>query len=148
MDYNQLGDNIKERGAIINIGDIRLDPVSHLVFKGNKKIELSHKEYSLLLYMIRNPNKILTREMIKENVFNNAVENNTFSNIVDVYINYLRKKIEIDGSKKMINTIRGKGYIFEIDFNDNKFSEDVAPYSRVENIADDITSTTPTYNLI
>ena len=101
----------KDRGAEIHFADLRLDPVSHKVWRGNKEIELTAKEYALLEYFIRNPNQVLTRTMIAEHVWDYSFD--SFTNIIDVYVNYLRKKIDRDFDRKLIHTVRGVGYVLK-----------------------------------
>ena len=101
----------KDRGAEIHFADLRLDPVSHKVWRANKEIELTAKEYALLEYLMRNPNQILTRTMIAEHVWDYTFD--SFTNIIDVYVNYLRKKIDRDFDKKLIHTVRGVGYVLK-----------------------------------
>ena len=98
-----------DRGAEIRFSDLRLDPVSHKVWRAGKEIELTSKEYGLLGYLMRNPNTVLSRAMIAEHVWDYAFD--SFTNIIDVYVNYLRKKIDRDFPTKLIHTVRGQGYI-------------------------------------
>jgi len=98
-----------DRGAEIRFADLRLDPVSHKVWRGSKEIDLTSKEYGLLEYLMRNPNSVLSRAMIAEHVWDYAFD--SFTNIIDVYVNYLRKKIDKDYPSKLIHTVRGQGYI-------------------------------------
>jgi len=99
----------QDRGAKIHFADLRLDPVSHKVWRGEKEIDLTAKEYGLLEYLMRNPNSVLSRAMIAEHVWDYAFD--SFTNIIDVYVNYLRKKIDRDYPVKLIHTVRGQGYI-------------------------------------
>lgn len=101
----------QDRGAEIRFADLRLDPVAHKVWRGNKEIELTAKEYALLEYFMRNPNQILTRTMIAEHVWDYTFD--SFTNIIDVYVNYLRKKVDRDYDKKLIHTVRGIGYVMK-----------------------------------
>ncbi len=101
----------KDRGAEIRFADLRLDPVAHKVWRGGKELELTAKEYALLEYMMRNPNQVLTRTMIAEHVWDYTFD--SFTNIIDVYVNYLRKKIDKDFDKKLIHTVRGVGYVLK-----------------------------------
>jgi heavy metal response regulator len=103
----------KDRGAEIRFADLRLDPVAHKVWRGSKEIELTAKEYALLEYLMRNPNQILTRTMIAEHVWDYTFD--SFTNIIDVYVNYLRKKIDKDFDKRLIHTVRGVGYVLKED---------------------------------
>jgi len=102
---------VHNRGAIINFEDVTIDPVNHWVWRNGQKIELTAKEYRLLLFMVQNANQVLSREMINKNAFDNTLDNN--SNIIDVYFSYLRNKIEKGFTDKLIYTVRGKGYILK-----------------------------------
>lgn len=97
------------QNSVIKIEDLEIDLVSHKVIRDGKIIELTNKEYLLLEYLVRNKDKIVTRTMILENVWN--IRFDTGSNVVDVFINYLRKKIDEGFSKRLIHTIRGRGYM-------------------------------------
>jgi len=99
----------QDRGAEIFFSDLRLDPVSHKVWRSGNEIDLTAKEYGLLEYLVRNPNTVLSRAMIAEHVWDYAFD--SFTNIIDVYVNYLRKKVDKDYSTKLIHTVRGQGYI-------------------------------------
>ncbi len=100
-----------DKGAELRFADLRLDPVTHKVWRKDKEIDLTAKEYGLLEYFMRNPNQVLTRTMIADHVWDYTFD--TFTNIIDVYVNYLRKKIDRDADKKLIHTVRGVGYIFK-----------------------------------
>ncbi|HTP66635.1 MAG TPA: response regulator transcription factor [Geobacteraceae bacterium] len=100
-----------DRGAEIRFADLRLDPVTHKVWRRDKEIGLTAKEYGLLEYFMRNPNKVVTRTMIADHVWDYTFD--SFTNIIDVYVNYLRKKIDRNAEKKLIHTVRGVGYIFK-----------------------------------
>ena len=97
-----------EKEPLLKIADLTLSPVTHKVTRGSKEIELTGKEYALLEYMMRNPDKVLTRTMISEHVWDYHFDSDT--NVVDVYVTYLRKKIDKDFEPKLIHTIRGVGY--------------------------------------
>lgn len=101
----------QDRGAEIRFADLRLDPVAHKVWRSSKELELTAKEYALLEYFMRNPNQILTRTMIAEHVWDYTFD--SFTNIIDVYVNYLRKKVDREAEKKLIHTVRGVGYILK-----------------------------------
>ena len=100
-----------DKGAELHYADLRLDPVTHKVWRKDKEIDLTAKEYGLLEYFMRNANQVLTRTMIADHVWDYTFD--TFTNIIDVYVNYLRKKIDRDADKKLIHTVRGVGYIFK-----------------------------------
>ncbi len=98
---------------VLKVADLTLSPITHKVKRGNKEIELTAKEYALLEYFMRNPNKVLTRTMISEHVWDYHFDSMT--NVIDVYVNYLRKKIDKGFEPKLIHTIRGVGYILSPD---------------------------------
>lgn len=100
-----------DRGAELTFADLRIDPVTHKVWRGEKEIDLTAKEYGLLEYFMRNPNQVLTRTMIADHVWDYTFD--SFTNIIDVYVNYLRKKIDRDAPTKLIHTVRGVGYILK-----------------------------------
>ncbi len=100
----------RNRGSEVVFGELKLDPVTHRFWRSGNEISLSEKEYCLMEYMIRNPNQILTRSMIASNCWVNTFEGK-FSNIIDVYVTYLRRKVDVGYPTKMIHTVRGKGYI-------------------------------------
>ncbi len=95
----------------LQISDLTLDLVSHKVNRGGDEIELTGKEYSLLEYFMRNQEKVLTRTMIAEHVWDYNFD--TFTNVIDVYINHLRKKIDKGRQSKLLHTLRGVGYIMK-----------------------------------
>ncbi len=86
-----------------------LDPVSRTVTRNGKRIELTNKEYALLEYMMRFPEKTLTREELLSNIWGYDFE--TQSNVLEVYMNFLRKKIDPAAGRKLLHTIRGVGYV-------------------------------------
>jgi len=100
---------IREKPVVLELGDLRLDPKTHRVTRGMRDIRLTLREYSLLEFFLRRKNQILSRETIIEHVWDSSFEG--MPNIVDVYINYLRKKIDAGFSSKLIHTIRGAGYV-------------------------------------
>jgi DNA-binding response OmpR family regulator len=106
-----LGRRSEERGAQIIFADMRLDPVTHKVWRNDHEIDLSAKEYDLLEYFMRNPKQVVTRAMIAEHCWDYTFD--TFTNIIDVYVNYLRKKVDLDTGRKLIHTVRGVGYVFK-----------------------------------
>ena len=101
----------QDRGAEIRFADLRLDPVNHKVWRGQIEIVLTAKEYSLLAYLVRNAGNVLSRANIADNCWEYPFE--TFTNIIDVYINYLRKKVDGKFTTKLIHTVRGQGYILK-----------------------------------
>lgn len=93
------------------IADLELDLLTHKVTRGGTEIELTTKEYSLLEYLMRTKDSIVTRTMISEHVWD--IDFDTFTNVIDVYINYLRNKIDSGFKTKLIHTVRGRGYILK-----------------------------------
>ncbi|MFQ5673271.1 MAG: heavy metal response regulator transcription factor [Nitrospinales bacterium] len=100
-----------ERQTVLQIADLTLDLLSHKVKRDGEEIELTGKEYSLLEYFMRNREKVLTRTMIAEHVWDYNFD--TFTNVIDVYINHLRKKIDKNHPKKLLHTLRGVGYVMK-----------------------------------
>lgn len=101
-----------ESKTTLEISDLTLNLVSHKVSRGNEEIELTGKEYSLLEYFMRNQEKVLTRTMIAEHVWDYNFD--TFTNVIDVYVNHLRKKIDKNFSNKLLHTLRGVGYVMKV----------------------------------
>jgi heavy metal response regulator len=95
----------------LKVEDLVLDLLTHKVTRGDREIELTVKEYALLEYLMRNAGNIVTRTMISEHVWD--INFDTFTNVIDVYINYLRNKIDSGFADKMIHTVRGKGYLLK-----------------------------------
>jgi DNA-binding response OmpR family regulator len=95
--------------SAIQISDLVIEPNSRTVHRGDQIVELSKKEYQLLEYLSRHNNRLVTREMISKSVWN--CDTTTYTNVIDVFINYLRKKIDRDSDTKLIHTVRGKGFI-------------------------------------
>jgi heavy metal response regulator len=100
-----------ETKTVLQIKDLSLDLVSHKVKRNDEEIELTGKEYSLLEYFMRNQGKVLTRTMIAEHVWDYNFD--TFTNVIDVYVNHLRKKIDKGYPEKLLHTLRGVGYIMK-----------------------------------
>lgn len=92
----------------LQAGDLVLDLLTHRVMRAGKEIILTNKEYALLEYLMRNAGSIITRTMISEHVWD--INFDTFTNVIDVYVNYLRNKIDKGNKNKLIHTIRGRGY--------------------------------------
>lgn len=101
----QMADNM------LQIADLSLDTLSRSVKRGEKEISLSAKEFALLEYLMRNAGIILSREKIENHIWSFDYEGGT--NLVDVYISYLRRKIDSGQEKKLIHTIRGVGYVIK-----------------------------------
>jgi heavy metal response regulator len=101
----------EKSATTLTIADLTLDLVSRKVIRGGKLIDLTSKEFSLLEYFIRNKNKTLNRSTITEHIWNYNFDTGT--NIIDVYINHLRTKIDGGFSSKLLHTIRGVGYVLK-----------------------------------
>jgi heavy metal response regulator len=98
---------------LLQVADLTLDPATRFVSRGDQKIELTAKEFALLSYFMRNPGRVLTRTMIAEHVWDYDFD--PMTNVIDVYVNYLRKKIEAGGQEKLIHTVRGVGYVMKVE---------------------------------
>jgi two-component system, OmpR family, response regulator len=97
-----------ERPAVLEVGDLRLDPATREVWRGETPIRLSAKEFALLETLMRRPGQVLSRYQLLEHAWDYAYENR--SNVVDVYIRYLRKKIDRPFGRDSLETVRGAGY--------------------------------------
>jgi len=103
----------ESKETLLKIADLSVDPVHRLVKRGAEQIDLTAKEFSLLHYFIRNPGRVLTRTMIAEHVWDYDFDSMT--NVIDVYVNYLRKKIDSGRQPKLIHTVRGVGYVLKME---------------------------------
>ena len=99
------------RSNVYTIADLSLDSNTRIVTRAGKNIELTAKEFSLLEYMMRNKGVVLSREMIENNLWNYDYEGGT--NVVDVYVGYLRKKMDTGFSRKLIHTVWGTGWVLK-----------------------------------
>jgi len=97
-----------DKNGQIRLADLVLDPATHFVERGGKPVELTAKEYELLEYFMRNPNRLITREMAESHIWNYDYQ--ASSNVIDVYIRRLRRKIDDPFEVKLFETIRGAGY--------------------------------------
>lgn len=97
--------------SCLKVGDLTIHLDSHRVFRGEREIKLSGKEFSLLRYMAQNKEIVLSRDRMEQHLWNYDYEG--ASNVIDVYIRYLRKKIDEGESKKLIHTVRGAGYVLK-----------------------------------
>ncbi|MBQ3498060.1 MAG: response regulator transcription factor [Clostridia bacterium] len=101
--------NSVSKSTVISVADLSVDISTRRVTRSGKDITLSAKEYELLQYLAVNNGIVLSREKIEDHIWNYDYEGGT--NVVDVYIRYLRKKIDDDFDKKLIHTVRGMGYV-------------------------------------
>lgn len=97
-----------QTGTVLQIGDLHMDTAKHIVERNGRLIDLSPREYAVLEYLMRHPNQVLTRTQIGEHVWNFDFYNE--SNVVDVYIGYLRRKVDKGSDLPLIHTVRGVGY--------------------------------------
>jgi two-component system, OmpR family, copper resistance phosphate regulon response regulator CusR len=100
-----------EASGLLQVDDLVLNPSTREVTRGGQRIELTAKEYALLEYLMRNAGRVLTRPMISEHVWNQDFD--TFTNVIDVYMNYLRNKIDRGRTRALIQTVRGSGYMLK-----------------------------------
>ncbi|WP_315514581.1 response regulator transcription factor [Leptotrichia wadei] len=98
---------------IFSIANLTVNCNSHDVFRNDVPIKLSTREFTILEYMIRNKERVLSREQIEQHIWNYDYEGGT--NVIDVYIRYLRKKIDKDFEPKLIHTVRGIGYVLKVE---------------------------------
>lgn len=97
--------------STMRVRDLSVDPATRKVERAGKVIDLTQKEYALLEYLVRNAGRIVSRQMISEHVWKHDVD--PLTNVVDVYINYLRKKLDEDKHNPLIQTVRGRGYVIK-----------------------------------
>jgi DNA-binding response OmpR family regulator len=98
-------------GAILGAGDVTLDPVRHVVRHRGQTVDLTAKEFALLATLLQRPGQIFTRPVLLDTVWGASPE--VYTNVVDLYVSYLRKKLDGDGDASHIRTVRGVGYTFE-----------------------------------
>jgi heavy metal response regulator len=96
---------------LLTIADLCLDPVTRQVTRAGKRLDLTAKEFALLEFFLRRPGRVLSRALIAQHVW--GVDFDTFTNVIDVYVNYLRKKIDSDFEPKLLHTVRGVGYVLK-----------------------------------
>jgi DNA-binding response OmpR family regulator len=97
-----------DKSGQLRLGDLILDPATHIVERAGQPIELTAKEYALLEYFMRHPNWLITREMAESHIW--SYDFQASSNVIDVYVRRLRKKIDDPFEVKLIETVRGSGY--------------------------------------
>lgn len=99
------------RGSVLELGDVRMDLLTRSVVRGSKQITLTNKEYELLEYLLRNKGRVLSRVNLTEHIWD--MDFDTETNVVDVLVNRLRRKLEDGFPAKMIHAIRGVGYVLK-----------------------------------
>lgn len=100
-----------QRLPVLRVDTLTLDPATRAVARGDRRIDLTAREYGLLEYLLRNAGRVLTRPLIAQHVW--GLDFDPESNIIDVYVGYLRKKIEAPGERRLLHTVRGVGYILK-----------------------------------
>jgi heavy metal response regulator len=100
-----------EKSTTLSIADLDLDTITHKARRGGKMIELTAKEYALLEFFLRNKDRVLSRTIISEHIWEYNFDTGT--NLIDVYVNHLRSKIECGFGKKLLHTVRGVGYVMK-----------------------------------
>ncbi|HEY6327960.1 MAG TPA: response regulator transcription factor [Blastocatellia bacterium] len=98
--------------SVLNYKDIHMDLIGHSITREGKRIELTGKEYALLEFFLRNPERIISRSQLAEHVWDQYFD--PLSNVIDVSISHLRKKIEADGGPRVLHSVRGMGYIMKL----------------------------------
>jgi len=98
-------------GGLLQVGDLSLDPARHVVARGTRQIELTPREFALLAYLMRNAGRVLSRDQIAHQVWGEAVGSS--SSTVDLYIHYLRNKIDRQTARPLVRTVRGVGYMLD-----------------------------------
>ena len=101
----------EERHEVLRYADVELDTGTRVAHRGAREIELSPTEYELLLLFMRRPRQVLTREIILDRVWGLDFEGS--SNVLEVYIGYLRNKLEAEGEPRLIHTVRSVGYVLK-----------------------------------
>lgn len=100
-----------DRAPVLRLNDLTLDPATRRVTRAGRPIDLTAREYALLEYFMRNAGRILTRPLIAEHVW--GIDFDPESNIIDVYIGYLRRKLEEPAGGRLLHTVRGAGYVLK-----------------------------------
>jgi two-component system OmpR family response regulator len=101
----------EKEGAVLQAGDVTLDPVRHVVRHGGATVDLTAKEFALLATLLQRPGQVFTRSVLLDTVWGGSPE--VYANVVDLYVSYLRKKLDRGSSASHIRTVRGVGYTFE-----------------------------------
>ena len=98
-----------QRAAILQVADLVLDPFRREATRNGRRITLTGREYALLEYLMRNAGRVLTRPMLAERVW--GLDFDPESNVIDVYVGYLRRKVDAPGERRLLHTVRGAGYV-------------------------------------
>ena len=101
------------RTPILTLDDLVVDPATRRVTRGERRIELTARQYALLEYFLRNAGRVLSRQMIAQHVWGLGFD--AESNVIDVYVGYLRRKIDRDRERRLLHTVRGAGYVLQVE---------------------------------
>lgn len=101
----------KQSGQLLAAGDVTLDPHRHVAWRGEEPVDLSPREFALLATLLRRPGQVLTRSVLLDTVWGGSTD--AYTNVVDLYVSYLRKKLDREGESSRIRTVRGSGYTFD-----------------------------------
>jgi len=101
------------RAPILTLDDLIVDPATRRVTRGERRIELTARQYALLEYFLRNAGRVLSRQMIAQHVWGLGFD--AESNVIDVYVGYLRRKIDRDRERRLLHTVRGAGYVLQVE---------------------------------
>jgi DNA-binding response OmpR family regulator len=101
------------RAPVLTIDDLVVDPATRRVTRGERRIELTARQYALLEYFLRNAGRVLSRPMIAQHVWGLGFD--AESNVIDVYVGYLRRKIDRDRERRLLHTVRGAGYVLQVE---------------------------------
>src|SRR5262247_2978602 len=101
-----------DRAPVLRLSDLTIDPATRRVARGERRIDLTTRQYALLEYFLRNAGRVLTRQMIARHVWGLGFD--AESNVIDVYVGYLRRKIDHDRERRPLHTVRGAGYVPQV----------------------------------
>jgi heavy metal response regulator len=101
------------RAPILTIDDLIVDPATRRVTRGERRIDLTARQYALLEYFLRNIGRVLSRQMIAQHVWGLGFD--AESNVIDVYVGYLRRKIDRERERRLLHTVRGAGYVLQVE---------------------------------
>jgi heavy metal response regulator len=101
------------RAPVLTIDNLVVDPATRRVTRGERRIELTARQYALLEYFLRNAGRVLSRQMIAQHVWGLGFD--AESNVIDVYVGYLRRKIDRDRERRLLHTVRGAGYVLQVE---------------------------------
>ena len=99
------------QSPVLSVADLHLNTVTREITRADQRIEMTAKEFALLEFFLRQPGRVLSRALIAQHVW--GVDFDTFTNVIDVYVNYVRKKIDADFEPKLLHTVRGVGYVLK-----------------------------------